>query len=88
MQVTHPGTAVTMTSAPTLLRKMFRTFDQYCILRLGNAAGPRTSKPYRPENENSQHGDLDYRPNHFPTMTKHDRVARCSQRIIEGWVLH
>ena len=40
-----PGTAVTITSAPTILRRIPRIVDQYCIRRLG---GPRTSKPYNP----------------------------------------
>ena len=40
-----PGTAVTITSAPTILRRIPRIVDQYCIRKLG---GPRTSKPYNP----------------------------------------
>ena len=83
---TDPGTAVTITSAPTFFRKIVKTFDQYSIRRLGKEAGPRTSNPYSPVDDERVRC-LQWTAS-FHTMTEHNRISWPSYWLVQCRVLH
>lgn len=83
-----PGTAVTITSAPTILRRIPRIVDQYCIRRLG---GPRTSKPYNPAIglfKKKIVATWVGGGGCVRTVAEHDGEPRCAERIIQHWTMH
>jgi hypothetical protein len=81
------GTAVTMTFAPKILRRMPRMDNQYGmpVCKLG---GPRTSKPYIPVCMHLSKKKNCFACKRKRTAAQDDGVPRCAEWIIEHGALH